>query len=275
MDTEVRQTMAPELAAALVKAQAEVRSALKTSENKFHGYKYASAEEVVLVGRDALNANGCALLPDREDFEPRDLDADKVGGATAILRCSYLVVHASGASYRFSTDVPICPERGRASGWSRPADKATFGARTEALGYAYRDLLSIPREDAPDVSGRGDGAPRPRPAQAPAQQQQPAPIQGAPDGIDERLLAIQGAQGMKALQGALVRGRQGLAPADVARVEQAYAARVVEQLGKVGPEQVEVVDSYVTRANLKGDAAIAVTAAIEAARKRAPAQGAP
>ena len=259
-------TMPAPLAAALVKAQSEVKSALKTSENKFHGYKYASAEEVLIGGRDALNGNGLAMIPDREDFEPRDIDAEKVGGAVAVVRCTYLVIHTSGASHRFSTDVPIVPERGRSTGWSRPADKATFGARTEAIGYALRDLLLIPREDAPDVSGRGDGAPRERAPAKPA-----APQQAAPANFDERIAAVNGASGLKELQAALVRGRQGVDPAGVARIEGAYATRIEQVLAKASPEQLDTIDSFITRANLKGDAAVSVAAALEAARKRAPA----
>lgn len=148
--------MDPKLAAALVNAQQNVKAALKTSENSFHKYKYASAEEVLIVGREALNDNGLAMLPVNEDFQVISPIDDKCGGAVALVRCRYLIVHESGASYEFSTDVPVVPERGKTSGWSRPADKATFGARTEALGYALRDLLLIPRQDAADVSGRAD-----------------------------------------------------------------------------------------------------------------------
>lgn len=148
--------MDPVLAAALVKAQRNVKAALKTSENSFHKYKYASAEEVLIVGREALNDNGLAMLPMAEDFTTIQPIDDKCGGAVALVKCKYVVVHESGAMYEFSTDVPVVPERGKSSGWSRPADKATFGARTEALGYALRDLLLIPRQDAADVSGRAD-----------------------------------------------------------------------------------------------------------------------
>jgi hypothetical protein len=148
--------MDPKLAAALVKAQQNVKTALKTSENSFHKYKYASAEEVLIVGREALNNNELAMLPMAEDFTTVQPIDDKCGGAVALVKCKYVVVHESGATYEFSTDVPVVPERGKSSGWSRPADKATFGARTEALGYALRDLLLIPRQDANDVSGRAD-----------------------------------------------------------------------------------------------------------------------
>jgi hypothetical protein len=148
--------MDPILATALVRAQQNVKAALKTSENSFHKYKYASAEEVLIVGREALNDNGLAMLPMAEDFTTIQPIDDKCGGAVALVKCKYVVVHESGATYEFSTDVPVVPERGKSSGWSRPADKATFGARTEALGYALRDLLLIPRQDAADVSGRAD-----------------------------------------------------------------------------------------------------------------------
>lgn len=148
--------MDPVLASALVKAQQCVKVALKTSTNDYHKYKYASAEEVLTVGREALNDCGLAMLPVTEDFATITPIDDKCGGAVALVRCKYVVIHESGASYEFSTDVPVVPERGKSSGWSRPADKATFGARTEALGYALRDLLLIPRQDAQDVSGRAD-----------------------------------------------------------------------------------------------------------------------
>lgn len=151
-------TMDPKLAMALLGAHRCVKSALKTSENKFHGYRYASAEEVIIVGREALNENDCFLLPVAEDFVTITPIDDKCGGAIALGKMKFVVTHApSGAQHEFTTDVPVVAERGKNSGWSRPADKAMFGARTEALGYAYRDLLSIPREDAPNVSGRADG----------------------------------------------------------------------------------------------------------------------
>jgi hypothetical protein len=147
--------MDPKLAAALISAQKEVKSALKTKEQKGHGYRYAPAEEVLIVGREALNNNDLGMRPITEDFSVISPIDDKCGGAVGIVRCRFEVFHSSGASFEFSTDVPVVPTRGNI-GWARPADKSTFAARTEALGYALRDLLLIPREDAPDVSGRHD-----------------------------------------------------------------------------------------------------------------------
>lgn len=145
------------LAAALVKAQRIVKAAEKSSTNTFHNYKYASAEEVIEVGGDALSTSGLAMMPVSEEVTMLDKALlEGAGGAAAMLRATFRLVHESGANVTFITDVPVVPERGKNSGWSRPLDKALFGARTEALSYALRDLLLIPREDAPDVSGRAD-----------------------------------------------------------------------------------------------------------------------
>ena len=148
-------TMDPVLAKALIEAQRIVKAAFKTKLHEHFKFMYVPADEVVIVGRSALNDVQCGLFPLSEDFETITPIDDKCGGAVAVVRCKWIVIHESGATYEFSTDVPVVPERGRSSGWSRAADKACFGSRTEALGYAYRDLLSIPREDAPDVSGSG------------------------------------------------------------------------------------------------------------------------
>lgn len=145
------------LAAALCQAQIAVLAAEKTSTNEFHGYKYASAETIIVVGRDALNAAGLTLSPTASSFEAFPTGAN-FGGAVGLLRSTFLLEHQSGAKRELTSDTPVCPEQGKTSGWSRPLDKALFGARTEALGYALRDLLLIPRSDAPSVSGRGDAA---------------------------------------------------------------------------------------------------------------------
>lgn len=178
-DQKVANTLLP---AALVKAQAEVKVALKGSTNTFHHYKYASAEEVLTVGRDALNDNGLSFSPTEETIIalPAGVNADDMGGAPCILRIVFLLEHTSGESRTMETHVPVCPERSKQGGWSRPLDKALFGARTESLGYALRDLLLIPRVDAPNVSGRGDNGDRQAPPQnrdqRPPQRQQQPPV---------------------------------------------------------------------------------------------------
>lgn len=266
-------TIDPILALALVNAQRAVRSALKTSENKFHGYKYASAEEVLTVGREALNDNGLAMLPISEDFEPIAPIDDKCGGAVALVRCKYLIVHESGASYEFSTDVPVVPERGKSSGWSRPADKATFGARTEALGYALRDLLLIPRQDAADVSGRADkGKAGPGTEQEQRQRQE---TQQNPKKSAEQYLAE-----MNAVDkfGAAIRLYQ-LAQRDVVTPEEfrpiavAFGSKFVAKIGACETiADVEKDAATSTRLAIPADVLALVSKAIEEARLRVGAQ---
>ena len=152
------------LPAALVKAQREVQVALKASKNDFHKYRYASAEEVLTVARDALNDNGLSLSPLSENIVPMPAGVTD-GAAPCLLHARYILEHEGGESRVIETHVPIVPEKGR------PLDKALFGARTESLGYVLRDLLLIPRVDAPDVSGRADRGERP---------QQPRPVPANP-----------------------------------------------------------------------------------------------
>lgn len=181
----------PLLPAALLKAQREVQAALKGSKNNFHNYKYASAEEVLTVGRDALNDAGLSLYPQSETIVPLPCGTPaEQGGATGLLRVVYVLLHESGESREIETHVPICPEQSSKGGWARPLDKALFGARTESLGYVLRDLLLIPRVDAPDVSGRADRGERPQ------RQEQPRSAVTAPTldkAIDEAVAMTRGA----------------------------------------------------------------------------------
>ena len=173
----------PLLPAALVKAQREVQVALKASKNDFHKYRYASAEEVLTVARDALNDNGLSLSPLSENIVPMPAGVTD-GAAPCLLHARYILEHEDGESRIIETHVPIVPEKGR------PLDKALFGARTESLGYVLRDLLLIPRVDAPDVSGRADRGERPQ------RQEQPRSAVTAPTldkAIDEAVAMTRGA----------------------------------------------------------------------------------
>lgn len=175
------------LASALLKAQREVQAALKGSKNNFHNYKYASAEEVLTVGRDALNDAGLSLFPSAERIIPLPSGTPaEQGGATCLLHAVYVLMHEGGETREIETHVPICPEQSSKGGWARPLDKALFGARTESLGYVLRDLLLIPRVDAPDVSGRADRGERPqRQPPVPA-----SPVRKLPDVVFAEAVAM-------------------------------------------------------------------------------------
>lgn len=142
------QAMTPALAAALVRAQAQMRPVGKDSTNQFHRYKYASSEDIIDASRDVLTANGLSFTVEGAAYTP--IAGEAVWGGVAILGMSFVLEHASGEQRRMTSSIPVCPEKGR------PLDKALFAARTEGLGYALRDLLLIPRLDAQDIQGRPD-----------------------------------------------------------------------------------------------------------------------
>jgi hypothetical protein len=163
-------TVTPNLAAALVKAQAQMEAVAKGSTNAFHRYKYASSEDIIDASRDVLTANGLSFTVESAKYTA--MTGEAVWNAVGLLGMEFVLEHSSGEQRRMSADIPVCPEKGR------PLDKALFAARTEGLGYGLRDLLLIPRKNAEDISGRrerDDGPPEHIP-QVPAS----APKQSAP-----------------------------------------------------------------------------------------------
>lgn len=171
----------PGLASALVAAQKLAEAVEKDARNNFHNYAYASAEAIIAEARSALSAAGLAVLPlsIERDSDARDHVWMGEGDDAWIsqprrIKATYRLLHESGESMDFWSTTPVIPEKGR------PEDKAEFGARTENLGYALRDLLLLPRVKEEIPSGRDDrnkAAPRP-PAQ-PAARPSAAP-QGRP-----------------------------------------------------------------------------------------------
>lgn len=167
----------PGLASALVAAQKLAEAVEKDTRNNFHNYAYASAEAIIAEARAALSAAGLAVLPlsIERDSDARDHVWMGEGDEAWIsqprrIKATYRLLHESGESMDFWSTTPVIPEKGR------PEDKAEFGARTENLGYALRDLLLLPRvkEDIP--SGRDDrNKPAPRPPAQPAARPSAAP----------------------------------------------------------------------------------------------------
>lgn len=144
------QTIAPELAAALVAAQRKIAWVGKDATNRHHGYAYASAEAVIAMGRAALNDAGLALDSSVWRFEAAS-DAQASGGEARLPQpigrviVTHLLVHTSGVSLLRECSTPVIPEKGR------PADKAECAALTANLAYLLRGLLQIPRGDDPGV----------------------------------------------------------------------------------------------------------------------------
>lgn len=135
------------LYAALVAAQTAAESVGKDAENKFHHYKYASAEAIMAEARSALNEAGLATLMERWE-----LLAPTHEGAPERVKVNFLTIHAhSEQTLKGDVEYFVIPEKGR------PEDKATATALTYAEGYYLRGLLCLPRvEEGSQVDDRND-----------------------------------------------------------------------------------------------------------------------
>jgi hypothetical protein len=160
------------LAAGLVEAQRHVGRVGKEGKNAHHGYRYATAEDMIDEARAALSAGGLALIArshDIEDWVPSPV-TDERGqlireDREIAVRITYSLTHASGEALEIVSRTPVMPEKGR------PWDKALAVAKTYDLAYTLRSLLLIPRgDDGGGVDQRDDAAWRrgaPAPAAAP------------------------------------------------------------------------------------------------------------
>lgn len=147
----------PTILEALRAAQSALADVPKDSTNKFHGYQYTSAEEMMSSCRQALIEAGLS-------FSEMGTSIQGLASGLAV-RTEYQLVHPeSGESVVWSREFPIVPEKGR------PLDKAFAGALTTSINYALRGLLLVPRVDpaedmdhhsrTPSKSGTTSGTPR-------------------------------------------------------------------------------------------------------------------
>lgn len=246
-----------QLLGALARAQAQAQGVEKGSVNTFHRYKYASAEDVIAVSREALAGTGLAFLC---------LSATVQWGEPAVLTCRYALVHESGASMELVSETPVIPEKGR------PEDKAVATAKTYDLGYALRGLLLLPRvEEGADADQRDDrhreprskqprsaptASPTPKPARAPDLARAPEAVQqvvarvvealpsatATSVGLDpEHELQLAGLSG-RTRRAALVRrcAKSGIGAADLAE----WLGRAVTDMG---PEECAELEELVER----------------------------
>ncbi len=135
----------PTLGSALLIAQQNVKGVAKGSKNTFHGYAYASSEDMIGDAREALLDAGLVFFVMGNDLIVTD-------GGICVVKVSLRLIHAeSDTSLDITRTFPVVPDKGR------PMDKATCGTLTTALSYTLRDLLLIPRVDAAlDMNTRDD-----------------------------------------------------------------------------------------------------------------------
>lgn len=162
------------LAAALAAAQGAGKAVAKDGHNRFHGYRYATADSIIAAGRELLSEHGLALIPTQSQVD----GWERSGENRFELKRGWKLCHTSGESIDCYVAWPIVLEKGR------PLDKATAIADTSSLAYLLRDLLLLPRGDESDLNAQSPAtatstpapAPTPTPAPAPA----PAPAAATP-----------------------------------------------------------------------------------------------
>lgn len=157
----------PKLTQALSEARDRCLSAPKTGRNKFHGYDYARADDVIATGRKALNGSGLSLVPHRYK-----VTVEGSGNlAFYALNSTFILSHSSGEFLPIVIEGwPVVPEKGR------PLDKAVPIALTSSFAYLYCHLLMMERGSEEDVAAQDDRntpAP-PEPAEAARAKQTPA-----------------------------------------------------------------------------------------------------
>ena len=134
------------LAAALVKAQAEVENATRNANNPHLGSKYADLGEVLRVTKPVLAANGLAVV------QMPGLEGDKVTVETMLL-------HDSGEWIAGVSGAPLPVGRVNKKGEPIPVGAQDVGsAITYLRRYALAAVASITQEDD-DGHGVGQGGP--------------------------------------------------------------------------------------------------------------------
>lgn len=149
-----RGNVTPDMAAAMAAAQSEARALYK--EGKADKYPYTTAEQLIDEGRRALNAHGLSLveLGNRVQLAAREVVVDGARGKRTVIvhsvEVDYLLSGPGGGWTAWTRAWPAVEDVGR------PADKAVAAALTSALGYTYRGVLGIPRDDNLAMDQRND-----------------------------------------------------------------------------------------------------------------------
>ena len=210
-----------ELAAALSKAQGEMKSAALDTVNPFFKSKYASLASVMAACRAALAANGLSII------QPTRMDENGI-----IILCTTML-HESGEWV--GSEYPIVP------------DKNTPQALGSAMTYARRYTLSamigvVADEDDDGNSASGNGNQQQqsaqrqpeRPVQRPAVQK-PAPVARARHDIGdgENLTASTLGEAPASIKAGMPGDNPFIAPPPVARTQRNDAQELMRDVDEV------------------------------------------
>lgn len=114
-----------ELAAALAKAQGEMKNAAKSSDNPYFKSKYADLAEVLNVAREPLSKNGLSFMQANE------------GVQNGYMSVTTLLMHSSGQYVKSTGLFPIGKQDAQGNG----------SALTYARRYSLAAMLGIAQED--------------------------------------------------------------------------------------------------------------------------------
>ena len=131
------------IAPALVKAQAEIKAAQKSGDNKFDKYRYSKLEDFYDAAKPILAKHGFALIIGTPVVAALTDRPTKNGGMehACQVQVTATLLHESGEWIQ---------EIGHGEGQDR-ADKSIYKAITGAKKYAVAGLLAIPTTDDPEA----------------------------------------------------------------------------------------------------------------------------
>jgi len=116
----------------------------KSSENKFHGYKYASEASLLESLRPAMIAHGLILIPSVGNVSPIDLHGN------TLLTVDYTLAHVSGEIWPDKITAVGCGnDRNKQGG---VGDKGVYKALTGANKYLLFKLFQIETGDDPEAT---------------------------------------------------------------------------------------------------------------------------
>lgn len=131
------------IAPALVMAQAEMKAAQKSGDNKFDKYRYSKLEDFFDAAKPILSKHGLALVIGNPAVSTLSDRPTKNGGLehACQVQVTATLIHESGEWIE---------AQGHGEGQDR-ADKSIYKAITGAKKYALAGLLAIPTTDDPEA----------------------------------------------------------------------------------------------------------------------------
>jgi len=140
--SEEIEEMSAKIATALHNVMAKVGYVQKGSENKFHGYKYASEADLLERLRPALIEEGLILIPSVEMVRPMDEHGN------TIVDMKYTLVHRDGDVWPTPIRISGCGNDRAKNG--AVGDKGVYKAITGANKYFLFKLFQIETGDDPE-----------------------------------------------------------------------------------------------------------------------------